>query len=176
MATGVKVWLDVKDLEVGQTFEQGFVRGLMSCDIFVPVLSKEALEPFEQLSADSPCDNVLLEYRMALELKDLPDGRVSSILPVMVGPKKLDPELGAIYGHFMKSGGMPKAPDLVVLAVEDKLRMYLPQASPKRMTTRGVLNGIVDHQGVFLTGETDDAIERAVKKIAEAVKGVHAEK
>mmetsp|Transcript_15742 Transcript_15742/g.51430 ORF Transcript_15742/g.51430 Transcript_15742/m.51430 type:complete len:334 (-) Transcript_15742:374-1375(-) len=174
---GVNVWWDRKALQPGQLWEQGFVDGLKSSDIFVPVLSKAALAPFEQLAADSQCDNVLLEYRMALELKDHPDGRLNSIFPVMVGPPRLDPELGEIYGHFLKSGGKPNAPDSVVLAVEDKLRVYLPlAASSPRMTTREVLDKILNHQGTLLMGQPDDTIEVAVTKIVESVKQVQAEK
>ena len=37
--------------------------------IFVPILSKAALAPWTHLTVTIACDNVLLEYQMAMELK-----------------------------------------------------------------------------------------------------------
>ena len=47
----------------------GFADGLFGSKIFVPVLSKAGLAGFAELQEDSPCDNVLLEHFLALEMQ-----------------------------------------------------------------------------------------------------------
>jgi len=83
---GVDVWWDKKCLEPGQPWEDSFADGLMGADVFVPFLSKTALAPFQALESTSRCDNVLLEYRLAAELKAR--GELRAIFPVFVGEPK----------------------------------------------------------------------------------------
>ncbi len=54
----------------GVSWEEGFCDGLVKSRIFLPLLSKGVLSNFEKLRADSYCDNVLLEYNLALELRE----------------------------------------------------------------------------------------------------------
>ena len=61
---------------------------------FVPVLSKDALANFANLKQRSPCDNVLLEYTLALELKAR--GQLRAIFPVFVGDVKSFGDLGEL--------------------------------------------------------------------------------
>ena len=89
---GVDVWWDKKCLPPGQLWEDGFADGLFSADVFVPILSKRALAGFAELHADSPCDNVLLEHRLALELKAR--NELSGIFPVFVGEPVASESLG----------------------------------------------------------------------------------
>ena len=83
---GVDVWWDKKCLEPGQPWEDSFADGLMGADVVVPFLSKTALAPFQALESTSRCDNVLLEYRLAAELKAR--GELRAIFPVFVGEPK----------------------------------------------------------------------------------------
>jgi hypothetical protein len=55
----------------------------MSSAIVVPVISEAALANFAKLSASSPCDNVLLEHRLALELQAR--GKVRYVMPLFRG-------------------------------------------------------------------------------------------
>ena len=64
-ARGLKVWWDKASLLPGVDWEQGFCTGLMKSKAFVPLLSRKALANFEGLFETSPCDNVLLEFRLA---------------------------------------------------------------------------------------------------------------
>jgi hypothetical protein len=70
-------------LKDGEPWEDGFCRGLVSSRTFVPIMSAGALRKTSELKEDSWCDNVLLEYRMALELHEL--GLVEYVFPLMVG-------------------------------------------------------------------------------------------
>ena len=86
---GLKVYLDKKCLKPGVPWEEGFCDGLVSSRVFVPVLSRGAInnstKDWQNLSkhTSSSNDNVLLEYRMALELKA--GGLLEKIYPIMVG-------------------------------------------------------------------------------------------
>jgi hypothetical protein len=89
-AAGVKVWLDVKCLQAGQPWEEGFCKGLLDSRCFVCLMSKEAInnpekdwQNFSKLTLGSKCDNVFLEYRLSLELRGL--GCLEGILPILIG-------------------------------------------------------------------------------------------
>ena len=61
--------LVVDRLENAEKWEQGFIKGLLGAAIFVPVLSRDAIARFRDLENESNADNVLLEWRIALELE-----------------------------------------------------------------------------------------------------------
>jgi hypothetical protein len=50
----------------------------------VTILSRNALSSVEELTPDSPCDNVLLEFELALALADI---KGISLFPLFVGEK-----------------------------------------------------------------------------------------
>ena len=113
---------------------------------------------FEGLAAASPCDNVLLEYRLAIELAQR--SLVSRIFPLFLG----DSVAGGIQQrtHYFSSGCAPNAPDVVVAAVESKavrhlesLGLGLPFAL--NMSLKDVFSGITSYQGGFVQGSGDDA-------------------
>lgn len=79
----LRVWYDKKCLRLGQRWENGFVDGLRSSLVVVPVCSKPGLANFAELTESSPCDNVLLEQALALELKER--SVVLAIAPLLVG-------------------------------------------------------------------------------------------
>ena len=69
------------------TLSDGFCTGLAKSKVFVPLLSKEGInhpdkpwQNFSKLTETSPCDNVFLEYRMALDLCQR--GLVDKVFPV----------------------------------------------------------------------------------------------
>jgi hypothetical protein len=81
---------DKKRLEPGTSWEDGFVNGLFQSCIFICVMSRDAINSsssdnrnFTKLQKGSPCDNVLLEWRMALDLQKL--GLLARIYPVGFG-------------------------------------------------------------------------------------------
>ena len=146
---GLSVWLDRECLVDGKKWEDGFADGLFGSAIFVSVLSKDALEPFASLNADSGCDNVLLELRLATILQR--GGHLRHIKPVLVGEAidDLGNELGAGYSNFHHGGGVPSCPELSVANVEQKATEHLRragfQAPHGTRTVRQVLEGVLDH-------------------------------
>ena len=174
-AEGVDVWWDKKCLPRGQGWEEGFANALEKSDIFVPVLSKQALAPFEHLKTDSGCDNVLLEYQMALDLKKRRD--LLSIFPVLVGEPREDRALGMLHDDFYAGGGKPNCPETVVEQVETKLAGHLGRlgkGSPVLPTSdrnvKRTLERILEHQGVLLKGIRADATDHVVAEIVNLAK------
>ena len=95
VARGLKVWWDKKCLLDGVNWEAGFCAGLVKSKCFVPLLSRNAIKArFEALTGDSMCDNVLLEYRLAIELADR--GLLERTYPVMIG----DCNTNGVYGNY----------------------------------------------------------------------------
>jgi serine/threonine protein kinase len=74
---GLKVWFDKKSLLPGMNWEEGFSDGLVKSRSMLPIISRNSLNNSSNprsnvtlLDEDSPCDNVLVEYELALELKE----------------------------------------------------------------------------------------------------------
>ena len=87
-ASGLKVWWDKKCLKPGENWKEGFCGGLVNSRTFVCLLSRGAInhpsiawQNFGNLKEDSRCDNVLLEHRLALELKGL--GLVEKVMGIL---------------------------------------------------------------------------------------------
>ena len=55
-------------LKNGEKWEDGFCDALCNSSVFVPVISKGTHAKIDKLRKHSECDNVLLEYDLALEL------------------------------------------------------------------------------------------------------------
>jgi hypothetical protein len=83
-ARGWTVWWDKRCLESGKDWEEGFCAGLVQSRFFVPVMSPAALKDTPELVEDSPCDNVILEYKLAMELKARK--LIEDVIPVFVKP------------------------------------------------------------------------------------------
>ena len=136
----------------------------------MPVLSKAALVSFAQLKESSVCDNVLLEYQLALELRHRGDLR--AIFPVLVGELDWHNQLGNIYGDFFQGGGKPACHSEVVQVVEDKLKDHLqrlgkgaPQMLGNTRTVKTTLDMITANQGVKLAGMRTEATNKVVDEI-----------
>ena len=157
---GLKVWWDRVSLQPGVPWEEGFCDGLMKCKSFVPLLSRSALKGFEDLNEHSRCDNVLLEFRMAQELRAA--GFIDKIFPVMIGDRDViecDDEVHYIYNDYLKNDCHPRSvPSCSVLSVENKLRAHFdntalgaPFVSDRSVS--GILSDIMANQGGFIKGK-----------------------
>jgi len=172
----LKVWWDKKCLEPGQNWEEGFVSGLVSSRCFVCLLSRGAIknptrdhQNFEKLTESSRCDNVLSEWRLALELKERV--MVEGVFPVMIGDVDSDGE----YSHYFSGGCNPTAPDIVVNELEMKLRDHLSKEGlgvpyKNNLTVKTVLTSVLSNQGAFYCGRKDDFFTVIVDSICDMVK------
>ena len=87
----MRVFWDKKCLRTGESWEAGFSRAICSSTVVVTVMSREALASVVNLGPDSRCDNVVLEYALALSLAELKDTR---IFPLLVGDKVKNDDAG----------------------------------------------------------------------------------
>ena len=178
-AQGFKVYWDKLCLEPGVDWEQGFCEGLVSSRAFVPLLSRDAInhpdkdwQNFSKLTADSKCDNVFLEHRLAVELQGL--GLIEKMFPVFIG--NLDATTSE-YSHYFGSGCHPSLPDTSIKSVEEKLRHHMESQAlgtplePNR-TVKSVVDAITACQGAFIVGPADTTFAVAAASIAKMLTDV----
>ena len=159
-AKGLRVWWDRVSLQPGVPWEDGFCEGLMKCKSFVPLLSRRAVKGFEDLNEHSKCDNVLLEYRMACELRAA--GFIEKIFPVMIGDREIF-EVNDIphfmYDDYLQSGCHPsKVPPCSLASIENKLREHFENTAlgtplVTERSVAGILSDIMANQGGFIRGK-----------------------
>jgi serine/threonine protein kinase len=149
-AKGLRVWWDRKSLADGIDWEKGFCVGLLSSRIFVPLLSEQGIqERFSRLTEDSRCDNVYLENRLALELKDR--GLTEKIFPIFVGAKHTVQNQD-FYDKFYPGPVSNKC----VHSVESKVLSHLIESGeglplrPKSTTVKSVMDEICKCNGGFV--------------------------
>ena len=150
------------------------------------LMSKAGLAPLAALHAESPCDNVLLEYNLALELKAR--GVLAAIFPVLVGDLKQTEHVGLMYADFFKCGAKPSCQPVAVKRVQEKLHEHLERLelldvandasgtlrpdnknSDTAAAARGVqatLDSVLRYQGVFLVGVRDNALREVVQEVS----------
>jgi serine/threonine protein kinase/Leucine-rich repeat (LRR) protein len=166
----LKVWVDKFCLLPGQPWEEGFCDGLVNSSCFVCVLSRNAInhpdkswQNFCSLEEGSRCDNVLLEWRLALELRDR--YLIEGIFPVFVGDCLPQLDGSIVYSDYFPSGCHPsQLPSKPVAAVETKLRDHLGRQGlglplESSRTVRDVCDSITGNQGGFLKGEPNTALQ-----------------
>ena len=170
--SGLKVWWDKICLEPGVEWKEGFCAGLVNSRAFVCLVSRDAInhpecawQNFSKLTAESACDNVLLEHRLALELKDL--GLIEYVFPVMIGRAVNE---GTVYDNFFQGGGSPKAPDVSVASVEAELRKHMNSqglGSPltETKTVASIISSILSYQGALVQGERDASLSAAAASV-----------
>ena len=179
-AQGFKVFLDKKSLLPGVDWEQGFCEGLVNSRAFVPLLSRDAInhpdkdwQNFSKLTADSKCDNVYLEHRLAVELQGL--GLIEKIFPVFIG----DCDATTLeYSDYFGSGCQPTLFDITVKSVEEKLRHHMECQAlgtpivPNR-TVKSVVDSVAACQGAFIVGPAEATFAAAAASIAKMLTDVH---
>jgi len=186
---GWNVWFDKKCIGPTVNWRTAFMTGVMRSAMIVTILSKGAINhtcnsatpteteirnmkkrSYPELRADSPCDNVLLEHRLAGEfaLRNW-----CKIYPVMVGKK----QASGVYTDYFRDGSHPRSTEMtstVVEAVEKELNHFfafhrLEVLEPNK-TVEKILQEITDCNGKKIEGDYDVAFEAAIKEINEVLK------
>lgn len=154
-----------------------FANGLIKSRVFVPVLSRRAIndsdndrQNFAKLTADSPCDNVLLEHCLALEFQSR--GLIERVYPILLGDEiTVDGEPG--FAHYFNTGCHPDLKgDVVVKSVIEKFefhlnRLCLGTALVSDLAVRSVIRDILSSQGKVADGPASVVIEDITKDINE---------
>lgn len=191
----IKVFWDKKSLRMGERWKDDFCAALVSTDIFLCIISRNAInhptsntQNYSKLTASSSVDNVLLEHRLALELRDI--GYIKKICPIFIGDindigyslthlttyslthlTTISAPLAAhVAGNFFASGCLPTAPLTHVTSVERELWAIMEsQALGTPITTDKTVASIVKDlcacQGRLIEGLVIDALNTAAEDI-----------
>ena len=173
----LSVYRDANCLKSGVDWEQGFIEGVVSSRAFVPLLSRDAINNpiegkpnFSKVTLESPVDNVLLEYRMAVELQGL--GLIEYMFPVFIGNKDDTTEE---YSKYFECGCHPSSPDVAVKSVEEKLLHHMESQAlgtplvPNR-TVKSVMGAVTTCQGAFVVGALDQSFNKIAATIHKMLK------
>ena len=122
-----------------------------------------------KLKRDSKCDNVLLEYRLAVELHHR--GCIEKIFPLMIGDIIANTGVEDSYSNYFGNGCHPvPVPDYHVESVEGELNFYLDSQAlgapfVVNHSVDSVLNIITACQGAFIEGQKGQAFDTAAASI-----------
>lgn len=168
---GIHVWWD-RMLAPGKLWEEEVSKGLVGAASFVNIVSRKALrsdtspwQNIENMHSNSRCDSLLLEYRLALELKER--DLLQGIFPVMIGDEQPD----GTFSNYFRSGCHPDAAsDVVVEALESKVKFLLDGeglGSPylDAMSVKSLVDTVLSNQGGFVEGDFQGALENVVSAI-----------
>jgi serine/threonine protein kinase len=114
---GVRVWWDKRCIAAGTDWEEEFCAGLANSCYCICLVSKGGLARMRTLSATSICDNVLLEWILALNLKQR--DMLKSVIPLSLDSVRAN-----------------EFPDVVVEAVAAKLLSHF-----KKIPSSGLASG-----------------------------------
>lgn len=132
--------------------------GLRNSDVFVPLVSLGAIEPMTRLEdgETGSCDNVLLEYMLALWLFE--SGHIKSILPVLLGEPDTSKANGGWQSLFEGLGKMEKEGQVLPSIVHEPTRRKAVDALRQLGMDAGMsqpeLEGSFDGMTVAKTAET----------------------
>jgi len=170
----LRVFWDRECLKAGERWEEGFAAAISSSMLVVLVLSRNAFAMADKrhnvaaLTAMSDCDNMVLEFNLALELNDL---QGTAIMPLFVGDKTQDDKLT----HFFQSECMPTLEESIVVDnISKKVEHYLehhvgvsPDQMPERKSVKEIVKDVTQFQGHFLQGDPYEAVKGAAQGIYE---------
>jgi hypothetical protein len=151
----VQPFLDRHHLQDGQNFSDEFSSALINSTGILPVVSCVALERMLSLTPESNVDKVLLEWTLALEIKDKKG--TFFVLPLVVG--KVSPERKLSNGSFSTSlfqeGIIQQLPQVVCNKTVAKAKAILlkhgmtPSANLDTHTVRQTVEEITSFLGVM---------------------------
>ena len=127
---------------------------------------------FSTLTALSACDNVLLEHRLAIELRER--GMIERIYPIMIGDYV---DSTQSYTNYFASGCHPDLAtlsDVVVGSVEAELLVHLDKESLGSpcldvLSIADIVNKMTENQGCLIEGEKAKMFDNAVEIISKMV-------
>jgi serine/threonine protein kinase len=163
---GVTVWWDKICLKSGESGDVGFCVGLMRSKVFMPIISQKAIGRFSDLTRDSPCDNLLLEFILALEFKER--GCIDKIFPIFIGEKN---EFTDEYCKYSFTGVNPdhpqNLPNLSVDCVEAKLMVRIDDIGlglpfTEAIAVDNTVAAILKYQGNFVEGELVESFQAII--------------
>jgi hypothetical protein len=172
----MNVWMDKKSTNELVPVEERIFHGLRNSRIFIPLLSRLAInhpdninQNFGRLLPDSPMDDLLYTFLMALELEAR--GFIDMIYPILIGD--YDVTVGKI-GHYFECGCHPTIENNVtVAAVQQKVSYYLSRYGLgdtifDHLTVKEIVIHIIYHPGHIIIGSIVPAfleVLRIIRKL-----------
>ena len=194
---GWRVFYDKTCIPPGADWKHVFMTAVLKTQVFVCILSKGAINhssdreilseqerlnlarrSYQMLRPDSPCDNVLLEHRLARERYDSDN---CAIYPVIVGQKDGNGD----YSDFFNDGSNPTPEQkeqmntIVVQSVEDDLVAFLTNQSvpvqERNVTVGQILQNLLRCNGSKIgpckSAEVKTRIDEAIQGIERTLEG-----
>jgi len=129
IAAGFSVFID-KLYNSNMSWYENLSIGLKKSRVFVPLVSRAAIQNFEKIVPNSPGDGLLIEYRIALEYKEL--NIIQDIVPVFIGDRDWSTGL---CGNFFEQRCFPIFPDVVCTALEETVQgdLNISSVQPKSL-------------------------------------------
>jgi hypothetical protein len=145
----------------------------MNSKTFVCLLSRNGInspipskrQNFSQLHTDSPCDHLLLEFRLAVELHE--GGFLEKIFPVMIGDYDIEKN---VFGNYFNNKCHPQCQNITIPSLETALLECMENEGlgsplfPDR-TINSLMTAIVTFQGAFVQGDKRIAFDSAVMEM-----------
>lgn len=154
----VEIFLDKYRLQQGRRFDQSFLHALSVSSVVMMLVSVDGMQPFYSLQSDSPVDNVLLEWTLAIELEEL--GLLKCIVPVLQG-YEVDGPSGPTLKAFFDPDPKPHLPEVVVQSVVKKVSEFIigmghsPTPTLQSRTVKQTVVRVCEYLGI-LTWESMD--------------------
>jgi serine/threonine protein kinase len=148
-------WYDKECIKIGEHWEKSFCHGLIQSKHFIPIISRRSIQ--KQFSSfhgnEISIDNVLLEFYLALELKERK--LISRICPIFIGDYD---ENEQYFSDYFASNCLPNCPNVVIKALEKKVTSILEEyclGTPMltNNTVANILKLIISNQGIKVAGK-----------------------
>jgi serine/threonine protein kinase len=189
LQNGLKVfWAPLSLSDYEACWRDEFSAALVNSSIFVPVVSRNSLNHpgdhqynVNNLCQESSCDDLVLEYRLAVELRDA--GYIDQIFPLMIGDctslkvagdsgktvksksnasspagSPFDELMSVTFSNYFFSGCFPRAPNTHIDSLESDLLSHfellglgLPLFHTRAVSS--VLSEILSCSGTFVEGD-----------------------
>jgi hypothetical protein len=161
----IHVFLDKRRLQDGRNFQEDFADALLVTSLPVVILSTAALQRMVTLKADSPIDNLLLEWTLIVEL--LHSKTIAFCLPIIIGSYSPSATKCAdVFSNFFQDvtkaadgsvlySGIDSLPNVSVASIVAKVRGMLrehglPQSPVlDSHTVRSVVKHLSMHKALF---------------------------
>jgi hypothetical protein len=148
-------FFDKACLKDGVSWEEGFLSSLNQSAVFVPIISHQCVDNMHTLTGDSPVDNVLLEWRMALELFHPSRQFLFGIFPVFISKDvhKLKIQSTAVVARIEKK----------VQESLENLGLGSPLRAPE--SAKQTFEELLRCQGAFASADDDESIKKTVARL-----------
>lgn len=168
ISLGARVWFE-GDTATSKEFAIHSIRdALVNSQVFVCVCSRESMLALQRLQVKPQVDTVLLECRVALELKRI--GLLSNTVPVLVGDTVTVNEM-SVYVKFVGVDCLDERDALYIDNIESEVNCcmnYFGLGSPtfSPLSVSATMLAIMAHDSISIEGDGNTAWRLAAAKIA----------